>query len=129
MPAKSIGATEVLSSVEDAERGDYHALIECVGKPELIEACAPAAHARGRIVIAGACGNSFSVEPIGGLLSELTLPVLRRLLRRATSRPSSRRSLQGSSIPMPCLDPEWDLSGSARRPRWSAPPRQRAGFS
>lgn len=70
--AMSIGATDVLSSVEDAERGEYHALIECVGKPELIEACAPAARARGRIVIAGACETPFSVEPIGGLLSELT---------------------------------------------------------
>jgi (R,R)-butanediol dehydrogenase/meso-butanediol dehydrogenase/diacetyl reductase len=70
--ALSIGATDALSSITDADAGGYHALVECVGKPELIEACAAAARPRGRIVISGACEQPFRVEPIGGLLNELT---------------------------------------------------------
>ncbi len=72
LAALSTGATDVVESVADAERGGYHALIECVGKPELIEACAAIAAPRGRIVILGACEQPFTVEPIRGLLSELT---------------------------------------------------------
>jgi (R,R)-butanediol dehydrogenase/meso-butanediol dehydrogenase/diacetyl reductase len=70
--ALSIGATDVLSSVGDASPGEYHAVIECVGKPELVEAGAAAVRPRGRIVISGASEQPFTVEPIGGLLNELT---------------------------------------------------------
>jgi (R,R)-butanediol dehydrogenase / meso-butanediol dehydrogenase / diacetyl reductase len=70
--ARSLGATDVLSSVGDASSGHYHAVIECVGKPELVEAGAAAVRPRGRIVISGACERPFTVEPIGGLLNELT---------------------------------------------------------
>jgi threonine dehydrogenase-like Zn-dependent dehydrogenase len=70
--ALSIGATDALGSVAEADAGRYHALVECVGKPDLVEACAEAARPRGRIVIAGACEQPFRVEPIGGLLNELT---------------------------------------------------------
>jgi (R,R)-butanediol dehydrogenase/meso-butanediol dehydrogenase/diacetyl reductase len=70
--AVAMGATDTLDSLAAAEPGSYHALIECVGKPELIEGCAAAARARGRIVISGACEQPFTVEPIGGLLNELT---------------------------------------------------------
>ena len=55
--ALSMGATDELSSIADARAGSYHALIECVGKPELIEACATAARARGRIVISGGASS------------------------------------------------------------------------
>jgi (R,R)-butanediol dehydrogenase / meso-butanediol dehydrogenase / diacetyl reductase len=70
--ATTVGATDVLGSLTDAPAGTYHAVIECVGRPELVEACAGAARARGRIVISGACEQPFSVEPITGLLNELT---------------------------------------------------------
>lgn len=70
--AMSSGATDVVSDIAEADNDGYDALIECVGKPELIEACAAAARPRGRIVILGACERPFTVEPIRGLLSELT---------------------------------------------------------
>jgi (R,R)-butanediol dehydrogenase/meso-butanediol dehydrogenase/diacetyl reductase len=70
--ATSVGATDVLASVAGARARGYHALVECVGRPELVEACAAAARPRGRIVISGACERPFSVEPIAGLLDELT---------------------------------------------------------
>lgn len=72
LAATSVGATDVLDSVTDAPAGAYHALVECVGRPELVEACAAAARPRGRIVISGACVQPISVEPITGLLNELT---------------------------------------------------------
>lgn len=70
--ALAMGATDVLASAADADPGGYHAVIECVGRPELVGAAAPAARPRGRIVIAGACEQPISIEPIGGLLRELT---------------------------------------------------------
>jgi (R,R)-butanediol dehydrogenase/meso-butanediol dehydrogenase/diacetyl reductase len=70
--ARSVGATDVLSSVADADSGGYHVVIECVGRPELIESATAAARTRGRIVIAGACERPFQVEPINALLQELS---------------------------------------------------------
>ena len=71
--AEAMGATDLLNSVADADEASYDALIECVGRPELVEACVAPARARGRITIAGACDQPFSVEPISGLLKELTI--------------------------------------------------------
>jgi (R,R)-butanediol dehydrogenase/meso-butanediol dehydrogenase/diacetyl reductase len=70
--ARAVGATDVVSSLADADARAYDALVECVGKPALVEACAAAARPRGRIVISGACEQPFTVEPIAGLLGELT---------------------------------------------------------
>ena len=69
--AQVMGATDLLTSVADAEDASYDALVECVGRPELVEACIGPARAHGRITIAGACDQPFNVEPIGGLLKEL----------------------------------------------------------
>ncbi len=71
--AGKLGATETLASTADADVGTYDAVVECVGRPELVEAAALAAGARGRIVIAGACEQPVSIEPISALLKELTL--------------------------------------------------------
>lgn len=71
--AGAMGATDLLESVTDADDASYDALIECVGRPELVESCMAPARARGRITIAGACDQPISVEPINGLLKELTI--------------------------------------------------------
>jgi (R,R)-butanediol dehydrogenase/meso-butanediol dehydrogenase/diacetyl reductase len=47
--------------------------VECVGLPDLLAACQPALRARGRIVVAGACAEPTPIEPITGLLKELTV--------------------------------------------------------
>ena len=70
--ALAMGATDVLSSVADADNDSYDALVECVGRPDLVEACVASARARARITIAGACDQPISVEPISGLLKELS---------------------------------------------------------
>ncbi len=70
--AQAMGATDLLNSVADADDKSYDALIECVGRPDLVEACVVPARPRGRITIAGACDQPINVEPISGLLKELT---------------------------------------------------------
>ena len=71
--ASAMGATDVLASVADADPGAYHAVIECVGRPELIQACQPALRPRGRLVVAGACAEPTTIEPLTALLKELTV--------------------------------------------------------
>jgi (R,R)-butanediol dehydrogenase / meso-butanediol dehydrogenase / diacetyl reductase len=71
--ASALGATDVLASVADAEPGAYHAVIECVGSPDLIQACQPALRPRGRLVISGACAEPTTIEPVTALLKELTI--------------------------------------------------------
>jgi (R,R)-butanediol dehydrogenase / meso-butanediol dehydrogenase / diacetyl reductase len=71
--ASSMGATDVLASVSEAEAGAYDAVIECVGRPELVQACQPALRPRGRLVVSGACAEPTTIEPITALLKELTV--------------------------------------------------------
>ncbi len=71
--AAAVGATDVLPSIADADLDAYDAVIECVGRPELLAACQPALRPRGRIVISGACAEPTTVEPITALLKELTI--------------------------------------------------------
>jgi len=68
-----LGATDVFASVAEAEPGTYDAVIECVGRPELLQACQPALRPRGRIVISGACAEPTAIEPITALLNEITI--------------------------------------------------------
>jgi (R,R)-butanediol dehydrogenase / meso-butanediol dehydrogenase / diacetyl reductase len=71
--ASSMGATDVLASVCEAELGAYDAVVECVGRPELVQACQPALRPRGRLVVSGACAEPTTIEPITALLKELTV--------------------------------------------------------
>lgn len=71
--ATTLGATEVLESVSAAEPGSYDAAVECVGRPELPQACQPALRPRGRLVISGACAEPTTIEPVTALLKELTV--------------------------------------------------------
>ena len=71
--ALAVGATDVVASAEDATPGTYDAAIECVGRPELLQACQTALRARGRIVVSGACDQPMPIEPISALLKELTI--------------------------------------------------------
>jgi (R,R)-butanediol dehydrogenase / meso-butanediol dehydrogenase / diacetyl reductase len=71
--ASAMGATDVLASVSNAEPGAYDAVVECVGRPELVQACQPALRPRGRLVVSGACAEPTTIEPITALLKELTV--------------------------------------------------------
>ena len=71
--ARAIGATDVLESVADADAAGYDVAIECVGRPELVQACQAALRPLGRLVISGACAEPTPIEPITALLKELTI--------------------------------------------------------
>jgi (R,R)-butanediol dehydrogenase/meso-butanediol dehydrogenase/diacetyl reductase len=71
--ASSMGASDVLAAVSEAEPGAYDAVVECVGRPELVQACQPALRPRGRLVVSGACAEPTTIEPITALLKELTV--------------------------------------------------------
>jgi (R,R)-butanediol dehydrogenase/meso-butanediol dehydrogenase/diacetyl reductase len=71
--AGAMGATDVLTSVTEAEQGAYDAVVECVGRPELVQACQPALAPRGRLVVSGACADPTTIEPITALLKEITV--------------------------------------------------------
>ncbi len=71
--SEAMGATDVLASVSEAEPGGYDAVIECVGRPDLVQACQPALRPRGRLVVSGACAEPTTIEPITALLKELTV--------------------------------------------------------
>jgi (R,R)-butanediol dehydrogenase/meso-butanediol dehydrogenase/diacetyl reductase len=71
--ASSMGATDVLASATEAEPGAYDTVIECVGRPELVQTCQPALRPRGRLIVSGACAEPTTIEPITALLKELTV--------------------------------------------------------
>ena len=71
--AQAMGATDVLASAADAEPGAYDAVIECVGRPELVQACQPALRPQGLLVVSGACAEPVAIEPVMALLKELTV--------------------------------------------------------
>jgi (R,R)-butanediol dehydrogenase / meso-butanediol dehydrogenase / diacetyl reductase len=71
--ASAMGATDLLTSAGDADVGMYDAVIECVGRPELLQACQAAVRPRGRIVVSGACQQPMPIEPVTALLKELSI--------------------------------------------------------
>ena len=71
--ATAIGATDVLASVSEADHGAYDAVVECVGRAELLQACQPILRPLGRLIISGACAEPTPIEPITALLKELTV--------------------------------------------------------
>jgi (R,R)-butanediol dehydrogenase / meso-butanediol dehydrogenase / diacetyl reductase len=68
-----MGATDARDSVADADADAYDAALECVGRPELLQACQVAVRPQGRIVISGACAEPTAIEPVTALLKELSI--------------------------------------------------------
>lgn len=71
--ASVMGATDVVGSVTECTAGAYDAAIECVGRPELLQACQTVVRPLGRIVVSGACAEAVPIEPVTALLKELTI--------------------------------------------------------
>jgi (R,R)-butanediol dehydrogenase / meso-butanediol dehydrogenase / diacetyl reductase len=71
--APRYGATAAVDPTSDELGGPYDVVAECVGKPGMLDLCAAAARPRGRIVVAGACGEPDPFLPVVALLKELTV--------------------------------------------------------
>jgi 2-desacetyl-2-hydroxyethyl bacteriochlorophyllide A dehydrogenase len=71
--ALELGATDVLPSAGEAAPGRYDIAIECVGRPGLLDECVTAARPRGRIVVAGVCGEQDRFWSIAALMKEVTI--------------------------------------------------------
>ena len=71
--AGSFGATAVVDPTTEDLGGPYDVVVECVGKPGMLNTCAMAAGVHGRVVVAGACAEPDPFVPVLALMKELTL--------------------------------------------------------
>lgn len=71
--AESFGATDVLTSVEEAQAGAYHLVVECAGRAGLLDACVTAARPRGRVVMAGVTVEATPFQSWAALMKEVSL--------------------------------------------------------
>jgi (R,R)-butanediol dehydrogenase/meso-butanediol dehydrogenase/diacetyl reductase len=71
--ALTMGATDTVATVNDADPNAYDVALECVGHPELLQPCQAALRPQGRIVISGACAEPTPIEPVTALLKELSI--------------------------------------------------------
>ena len=71
--AAAFGATATVDPTADDLGGPYDVVVDCVGKPGLLDAACAAVRTRGRIVVAGVCDVADTYLPIVPLLKELTI--------------------------------------------------------
>jgi 2-desacetyl-2-hydroxyethyl bacteriochlorophyllide A dehydrogenase len=71
--APALGATATIDPTVDELGGPYDVVIECVGKPGLLDIAAAACRTQGRVVVAGVCAEPDPFLPIVALLKELTV--------------------------------------------------------
>jgi 2-desacetyl-2-hydroxyethyl bacteriochlorophyllide A dehydrogenase len=71
--AESFGATDVLTTAEAASPGGYDVVVECAGRPGLLDPCIAAARAMGRIVVAGLCIEPTPFLPVPALMKEVSI--------------------------------------------------------
>ena len=71
--SEGFGATAVVDpTTEELGRG-YDVVIDCVGKPGLLDRCVDAVATKGRIVVAGVCAEPDPYLPMLALLKEVTI--------------------------------------------------------
>lgn len=71
--ASDFGATDVVDPTDEELGGPYDVVVDCVGKPGLLDAGAAVADTHGRIVVAGVCAEPDPYLPIVPLLKELSI--------------------------------------------------------
>jgi 2-desacetyl-2-hydroxyethyl bacteriochlorophyllide A dehydrogenase len=71
--AESFGATDVLTTAEAASPGGYDVVVECAGRPGLLDPCIAAARPKGRIVVAGVCVEPTPFLPLPALMKEVSI--------------------------------------------------------
>ncbi len=71
--AEAFGATDGLADPAEVSPGGYDVVIECVGKPGLLDASVAAIRPQGRIVGAGTCVEPDPFWPIAALMKEASI--------------------------------------------------------
>ena len=69
----AFGATDTLEDPEHATPNAYDVVVECVGKPGLLNRCVAAIRPKGRIVVAGTCAEPDSFWSIAALMKEAVI--------------------------------------------------------
>ena len=67
------GATGAIDPSTDELGQGFDVVIDCVGKPGLLDKCVAATATKGRVVVAGVCAEPDPYLPVMALLKELTL--------------------------------------------------------
>jgi 2-desacetyl-2-hydroxyethyl bacteriochlorophyllide A dehydrogenase len=70
---EAFGATDTLEYAEDATSNAYDVVVECVGKPGLLDRCVAAVGPKGRIVVAGTCAEPDPFWSISALMKEVVI--------------------------------------------------------
>ncbi len=71
--AEAFGASDALADPGDAAPNGYDVVIECVGKPGLLDAAVAASRPKGRIVVAGVCTEQDPFWSMLALLKEVSI--------------------------------------------------------
>jgi (R,R)-butanediol dehydrogenase / meso-butanediol dehydrogenase / diacetyl reductase len=71
--AEAFGATDMLPDPGHAIPNTYDIVVECVGKPGLLDQCVAAIRPRGRIVVAGTCAEPDPFWSIAALMKEAVI--------------------------------------------------------
>jgi (R,R)-butanediol dehydrogenase/meso-butanediol dehydrogenase/diacetyl reductase len=69
----AFGAAGVLDPTADELGDGYDVVIDCVGKPGLLDQCVAATRTKGRVVVAGVCVEPDPYLPAMALMKELTV--------------------------------------------------------
>ncbi len=69
--AERLGATLVVDPAVDELGRDFDVVVDCVGKPGLLDTCVGATVTKGRVVVAGVCVEPDPYLPVLALLKEL----------------------------------------------------------
>ena len=109
-----LGATAALDPAIDELGQDFDVVIDCAGKPGLLDTCVAAASTKGRVVVAGACSEPDPYIPIRALLKELRSPSPSTTGLKSFN-PSSTHLRAGRSIRNP-LSPARSRSSSSTLP-------------
>jgi (R,R)-butanediol dehydrogenase/meso-butanediol dehydrogenase/diacetyl reductase len=68
-----LGATGTLDPAQEELGEAFDVVIDCVGKPGLLDTCVAATATKGRVVVAGVCSEPDPYLPMMALLKELTI--------------------------------------------------------
>lgn len=131
----SFGATRVIDPASDELGQGYDVVIDCVGKPGLLDQCVVATQTKGRVVVAGVCVEPDSYLPAMALMKELTVAYsvyyrpeeFRSVIEAFVSGQIDPSPLVTSTVPLEEVNGAFDtLIGSSTDSKILVDPRQSA---